>query len=72
MTSIIKRDIMESNEPTPYAVKCLNGCNNGKLVFLTKECYNWQMNNPNQLWRCPRCLSEAIWNDTNYEKYYPE
>jgi len=60
----------ESQTPTPYAVRCRDGCNKGGLVYLTPECYEVQMNHPDSTWSCPRCGShDALWDDDNYEDY---
>jgi len=55
----------ESAEPTPYAVRCPA---ERALVYLTEEEYNRQMNQPDALWRCPRCGERAEWDDANYER----
>ncbi len=58
------------SNPRPYAqVICYEaeiGC--GGFVPLTKEQYDQQMMRPNQTWRCPRCLSEAEWDDFYWEQ----
>lgn len=71
--STIASNKMESPTPTPWAVRCRGAyCAGIPLVFLTRECYDWQMNTPDALWRCPRCGGLAEWADDNYEKHYPD
>lgn len=60
----------ESAVKTAYAVRCMyHG-----LVYLTYDEYVKQMENPNDLWRCPRfipdkgyCGSPSEFDDDNYE-----
>lgn len=48
---------------TPYAVNCfVDG-----LVYLTQKEYDWQMDQPDDKWKCPICGRVAEWNDANYE-----
>lgn len=57
----------ESLEPTPYAIRCENNCNNGELIYLTSDEYDRQMKNPHDFWKCPRCRDCAWFNDENFE-----
>lgn len=67
---------MESLEPTPYAVYCygvdpgigLTSCNEGRLIYLTEEFYEFQMSMPDARWKCPRCRGDAGWSDDNFEE----
>lgn len=61
---------MPSEKPTPWAVTCGEApmCSEG-LIFLTREEYDQQVNNPNATWKCPKCGGEAWWDDDNYEKH---
>lgn len=67
----------ESVERTPYGVFCVETfdvgkppCNDGKIIYMTAECYDQQMGAPDSKWRCPRCGGEAHWSDDNYESYF--
>jgi len=55
-----------SIDRTPYAVDCRAKC--GK-VFLTKGEYIKQMYMPDAKWMCPKCNSDAEWDDDNYEEF---
>lgn len=56
---------METKKETPWAVLChIHG-----QVFLDKVEYLRQMNQPNQLWHCPKCGETADWDDDNFEKH---
>lgn len=48
---------------SPYAVLCWR-C--GK-VLLTEAEYDEQMARPDNRWRCPRCGTEAEWDDAHYD-----
>lgn len=53
---------MHSDIPTPYAVMCpVHG-----RIYLTREGYTHQMNDPNAFWRCP-CGRKAEFDDVTYE-----
>ena len=58
----------ESEIPTPYAVACANGCNDGEPIFITEDEYHRQMKLPGKLWKCPRCGFRASWDDDIYEE----
>ena len=62
-----KKNIKISNSHTPYAIICVKP-EHGRIFLTTKE-YNRQMNNPNDLWECPICNKEAMFDDVNFEKY---
>lgn len=67
---------MRERERTPWAVRCRGdvfdqACDGGELIFLTKEEYDAQLNQPDRTWRCPFCKGEATWDDENYEKEVP-
>lgn len=49
-----------TNDETPYAVRCRYGCG---LQFLTHDDYVAQMCRPDSLWRCPSCGDDASWDD---------
>jgi hypothetical protein len=60
----------ESHAPTPFAVRCpYHG-----LVYLQREEYDRQMDDPDARWVCPRtgCGREASWDDDNYEERIAE
>lgn len=45
-------------------------CEEHGLVYLTREEYDKQMNNPDRLWECPiGCESVAFWSDGNFEDF---
>lgn len=54
---------------TPWAVYCREGCQRGKLIYLSEREYEAQMLRPDSLWRCPQCGEEAVWSDANYERH---
>jgi len=53
---------------TPYAVYCEGPWDipghGHELVYLTREEYNKQMDEPSKTWRCPICRYEAKYYDT--------
>jgi hypothetical protein len=64
--------MVESTEPTPYAVTCPT---HGR-VYLTRGEYDRQMENGDVRWKCPRfvnvdpigpCGEESEFDDGNYE-----
>lgn len=56
-----------SVERTPYAVHCKSKCG---LIYLTTDEYNKQMYMPDAKWMCPKCGSDAEWDDDNYEDFF--
>jgi predicted RNA-binding Zn-ribbon protein involved in translation (DUF1610 family) len=50
----------------PYAVQCPN-CG---LQYLTLVQYTIQLRNADALWKCPKCGSDAFFDDENFEEYY--
>ena len=59
---------MPKREPGPYAVICPN---HGQ-VFLSSPEYDWQMNRPNSLWRCPDAKQGTDSGLNDAEKEYLE
>lgn len=57
----------ESEDPTPYAVRC-NYCSPGELIYMRRDFYLEQMMAPDAKWICPRCGQVASWDDDNYEE----
>lgn len=55
---------LHEREPTAWAVICPVH----RQVFLTREEYEAQMDDPNALWKCP-CGRQATWDDDNYERH---
>lgn len=53
----------QSDEPTPYMVRCRTHGD----VYLTVHEYDRQMIAADGQWVCPVCLDLATWDDANYE-----
>lgn len=41
-------------------------------VDLTLEQYNYQMDRPNQHWKCPQCGNRSQFDDCRFEELNPE
>ncbi len=62
-------DNLKLGQPdSPYGIICRT-C--GDVPLSPRE-YDRQMMKPDNLWTCPICDEEAIWNDDRYEKMFLE
>lgn len=56
---------------SPYALFCPQCGQVFRLVSdeLTEEEYIKQLPDPHELWTCPHCHSDTVFDDRNYEDY---
>lgn len=54
---------MDKDKHYMYGVFCENEFQSCGLVELTEAEYQKQLSMPNKTWRCPKCRSEATWDD---------
>lgn len=44
-------------------------CREHGTVYLTEAEYDFQLEDPDRGWSCPRCGKSAEWDDDNFEKH---